>query len=163
MILTQADIDRFWSFVGVRGSDECWEWIGFCSRGYGRFGLNGESKRAHRVAFVIANGQIPELFEQLPAYICHKCDNRKCCNPAHLFLGNHLVNQKDSVVKNRHRTLNQKGENNSSALKTENQVREVKVDLKEGILNQRQIVEKHGLSTSAMSLIKIGRTWSHVK
>lgn len=68
----------FWS--KVRKSDGCWEWTATKDRlGYGNFGLNGQMKIAHRIAFELEVGPIPEGLE-----IDHRCHNRACVNPAHL-------------------------------------------------------------------------------
>jgi hypothetical protein len=73
-------VDRFWSKVDVRGPDECWPWLkSVMSSGYGQFYLDGGPKLAHRVAFVLAGGVIPEDYE-----VDHTCLFILCCNPRHL-------------------------------------------------------------------------------
>lgn len=85
----------FWSKVNF-GSG-CWEWTGYLDeKGYGQCWSNGRSDRAHRVAFKDKNGEIPEGTE-----VCHKCDNRKCVRPDHLFVGTHRDNILDMFSKNR--------------------------------------------------------------
>lgn len=180
MILTQVDVDRFWSGVVRRGEDGCWEWARCRDKdGYGLFTLNNKMKKTHRVAYIIANGPIPELFEGFPTYVCHTCDTPPCCNPNHLFLGNAEINAKDSAAKDRKSfsrqrsqffprpwlqrdNLANRGENNGSASKTDLQIRAVKQDLKEGALLQKEIAEKHGLSCQTITNIKTGKCWSHV-
>ena len=88
---------RFWSKVNQRGPDDCWEWQeGKSKQGYGQFTLYGAHLRAHRFAWMLTHGPIPD--EML---VCHKCDNPPCCNPSHLFLGTHLDNQRDKKAKGR--------------------------------------------------------------
>lgn len=89
-------MDRFWS--KVEKTEKCWNWKACKRDGYGLFRLNsGESMRnAHRVSWEILNGDIPHGLQVL-----HKCDNRLCVNPNHLFLGTLQDNMNDRNKKNR--------------------------------------------------------------
>ena len=90
---------RFWS--KVMQSTNCWLWIGHRNRfnGYGYMRTNeGKHVLAHRASWALSHGDIPAGFSVL-----HKCDNRLCVRPDHLFLGTQSDNVRDMVEKGRHR------------------------------------------------------------
>ena len=80
-----------------RNPGECWEWQG-CkdNQGYGLTSLNYKELRAHRVAWELANGKIPE-----GKLVCHHCDTPSCCNPDHLYVGTIADNMRDKKVRGR--------------------------------------------------------------
>lgn len=86
--------ERFKEKVKVVNSG-CHEWQSTLHRdGYGKFWLSGAQIQAHRVGYMLANGEIPE-----GKMILHKCDNRKCVNPDHLYAGTASDNCKDKVAR----------------------------------------------------------------
>lgn len=79
-----------WINIDRRGDNECWPYNGSTFSGrYGRFFLYRKNVLAHRVVFEIQNGAIP-----FGMFVMHKCNNKLCCNPVHLTLGNNSENQR---------------------------------------------------------------------
>lgn len=136
----------------------CIEWRGAITGGYGLLSLRNNGKRttrsAHRLSYEAHIGEIPKGI-----CICHKCDNRKCINPDHLFLGTHLDNAKDREKKGRgnHRV----GEECTAKL-TEEQIILIR-QLSIGGVSQKEIALKFGMNASTISYIVNQKTWKHVK
>lgn len=81
----------------------CWEYVGYKDLlGYGEMAVQGQNWRVHRLSYVVFKGQIPDGMQ-----VCHSCDFRPCINPAHLWLGTHLDNQRDLIAKGRNPKLSQ--------------------------------------------------------
>ena len=86
---------RFWSKVDK--TNTCWVWKAFKNdSGYGLFSIKRHMYRAHRIAWELTNGQIPDGIE-----VCHHCDNPACVRPDHLFLGTQNDNIQDGINKGR--------------------------------------------------------------
>jgi hypothetical protein len=149
-----SSADRFWSKVDKRGPDECWNWTSTMSdKGYGRFAIHNRDFYAHRISYELTNGPIPDNLE-----VCHSCDNRACCNPAHLFLGTHFENMLDAISKNRFA----KGERSSNAKLTEEQVFEMRTMYWSGGFSQATLSLKYGVSSRAIFCVVHGILWTHV-
>lgn len=97
--------ERFWERVERRSGTDCWPWVGYLDEnGYGRISEGGYCSKllgAHRVSWEIVNGPIPEGSGYHGTCVLHRCDNPKCVNPDHLFIGSHLDNIADMKAKGR--------------------------------------------------------------
>lgn len=99
--MTKSFEQRFWSKVERRGADDCWPWLaGTNQLGYGRISTTRAAGPilAHRASYELANGTMPAGL-----IVCHRCDNPRCVNPAHLYAGTNAQNTDDMVKRGRHR------------------------------------------------------------
>lgn len=153
---TTKDILRFWSKVAVTANpDLCWEWqSSLMHKGYGQFHFEGKIKRTHRVAYEITHGSIPDGL-----HVLHTCDNRKCCNPAHLFLGTTQKNTQDMVNKGRQA----RGEKCARHILTSEKVEIILTRYENTDITQQKLADEFEVSLSAISGILTGRRWKHIK
>ena len=134
--------------------DGCMEWIASKnSHGYGKVanGIGGWSL-AHRVAWEVTNGAIPLGME-----VCHRCDNRACINPDHLFLGTHAENIAD--CKNKGRAKGLAGEANPRNKISLSAALEIKASKGP----RKELAKKYGVSVHLISRIRAGYAWAHIQ
>ena len=128
----------------------CHHWTGsIMPNGYGQIHSNGRTAYAHRVAWELANGPVPD-----GAFVLHTCDNRRCVNLAHLWLGTYLDNINDMNAKLRHAH----GAKNGHAKLTAAEVRLIR--FMGG--THREIATHFGVTQPLVSMIRAGRIWKHV-
>lgn len=140
---------RFWTQVRMASSG-CLEWQGNrLAAGYGRIHLNGVMARAHRVAWQLCRGAIPEGL-----CVLHECDNPPCVNPVHLFLGTHADNAADRDRKGRQA----KGERQGLAKLTCEKVKRIRQLLYAGH-SQRSLGREFQVSNYVIFAIKHRKTW----
>lgn len=150
-----TEYERFFKLVEVLGPSECWNWKSCINHaGYGVFmNAAGKSRLAHREAWRLMIGHIPGGL-----YALHKCDNPKCVNPSHLFLGTQKDNLRDMWDKGRARPGVSRGQDNGCALLTEQMVREILASSDSGV----SLSERYGVSQSAICDVRRRRTWKHI-
>lgn len=147
---TTKDIQRFWSHVDKSG--ECWIWRGGTRNGYGHFWLRPRGVRAHRFAYILMHGPIPDEIKVL-----HSCDNRPCVRHDHLFVGTPVDNMRDARNKGRLAV----GEANGRAKLTASQVIAVR-GFHAGGLTQKSIATTFGVDRSTVWAVLRGLTWNHI-
>ena len=139
----------------------CWLWEGIVSKdGYGILQvrtLTGQTKRvrAHRVAWELENGPIP-----VGVLACHRCDNRCCVNPDHIFLGSPSDNIRDMVRKGREGPgAFAPGNSHRLAKLSEQDV----IEIRRSHEKQSVLASRYGVHQSNISLLQNGRIWKHLK
>lgn len=152
---------RFWAKVNRTTGDLCWEWTGaICGnggdKGYGLFLASSNPKRmmvAHRFSYMLAYGEVPKEI-----LILHKCDNRRCVKPKHLFKGNNAINSADMKRKNRSGF----GERNTQHKLTEEQVIRIREIYHPKTNSTYKLAKEYGVSRNAISRVINGLTWHHL-
>jgi len=157
-------INSFHARVEINLISGCWIWTGGHKgnwRGKKDYGIASDIKiggsryqTAHRLSWLIHYGEVPANL-----MVCHTCDNPRCCNPDHLFLGTQLENMKDMVSKGRHKYV-VGGKSHLSRL-NENDVFVIKQSLRGGI-SPSELAKRFGVSESTIKHIKSGRSWRHI-
>lgn len=150
--MSESIEERFWSKVDVRGPDACWPWTaGKDHYQYGAMlGVHGTMVHASRIVWELTYGPIPEGL-----CVLHRCDNRPCVNPAHLFLGTKADNSRDMATKGRWR-------NQHSTRLTEADVREIRRLAADGV-GANSIGRAFGIHHKTVYDIVRRTSWRHVE
>lgn len=153
--------ERLYSHIKINEISGCWEWQGSTRAGYGRLTIGSRKDgtrrivMAHRLSYELNYGEIPENME-----ICHKCDNRCCINPEHLFVGTHQDNMDDRERKGRN--VVPYGENNGMHKLTSEDVEKARLERMHLMTTYQALADKYGVSKKTiMNAIK-GKTWKTV-
>jgi hypothetical protein len=152
--------ESFWVRVNKGKKAECWEWQGSCNNtGYGTVSWDGTVYTAHRLSAwivgLVTSPSAPDSSRAL-THVLHKCDNRKCCNPNHFFLGSYTDNQKDAYSKNR--KTQPKGSAHVNSKLSAKQVAQIRKRYAKGEY-QIPLAKEFGVSQRAISLIVRGETY----
>jgi len=150
--------DRFWKKVNVSDSTQCWEWKAYTLKsGYGWMYVGDrKSNFSHRVSALL-NGLIDTLDSKL--HVLHRCDNPKCCNPSHLFLGTNADNVADRVSKGRTKHTPMHGEKNGMVKLSEEDTQNIRTLYSEGEISQSKLANLYGVRQPQISRIVNGKRW----
>jgi hypothetical protein len=159
-MIDTAVIDRFWSYVnkqeGQGPNGDCWTWTKhIMHKGYGHFMIDKKPYRTHRLAWKFTYGD-PGI-----SHVLHKCDNRACCNPSHLFLGSNEDNKKDMMTKNRQAKGDQvahRGIEHGMSKLSENEVLEIRTSS----LSVKDICKKYKIGKTHAHRILKRESWKHI-
>ena len=155
---SSQDKTRFLSKISKNPKNGCWEWTGtLFSTGYACFWMAGKSRKASRVSFEFFKGPIA-------AGLCvlHTCDNRKCVNPDHLWLGSNAENSDDMKTKGRAKGGSPPGERAGKAKLTELQVRAIRAEYSLGNTTQTALGKKYGVTSVSIGQIVHRQHWKHI-
>lgn len=144
-ISREERIAEFWSLVEKRGADECWPFSLVSPKcRYGAFSFDGQRWQAHRLAWFLTHGPIEK-------WILHHCDNSVCCNPAHLYQGDHSDNTRDMIERGRCRypKLNRE------------MVMQIRADFLLG-MSRKDIARKLNLNKETVANLIAGKSWKHI-
>ena len=150
-------MERLWEKVDKSG--DCWIWMAGKSKlGYGRLKVDGKVQYAHRVSWFLTHGYYPEK----PYQVNHKCNNRGCVRPSHLYEGTPKQNTHDSDIAGTFvggKYGFKKGENHPNAKFTQEQVDEMKEEYTGEWGEQTRMAKKYGVRRGAISRILSGKRW----
>jgi hypothetical protein len=154
----QSVWEYFVQSVDIKEPNKCWNWKkSFATTGYGNWYWGKKSGGAHRESF--------KLFENFDSnlLVLHKCGNRKCCNPNHLYAGTQKQNVDDTKKHGRYFPPPYKrGENVGTSKLTEEIVRKIKIELNKN-RSLKELADKYNVTSACICAIKKEKNWSWVK
>jgi hypothetical protein len=152
---------RFWEKVdtslGYGPNGDCWKWTGVLNNmGYGQLLINGRMKYSHRYSYQLRYGSFPDAMRVL-----HKCDNPRCCNPEHLFLGTQMDNVHDMMAKGRQNYVIPIGSKHGGSKLNEVEVIKIRRRYE---LGERQvdIARDYNVNKTTINVIVHRKKWKHI-
>lgn len=141
----------FWKHVRIRRRTRCWQWLASKrGDGYGQYYFNHRNQGAHRVAYQLAVGPIPN-----GKHICHKCDNKECVNPTHFYVSTNKQNHIDAGQ----RGLLRHGESHPLHKLTEKQVLAIRRRYKPHLVTMQMLATEYGVAMTCIQSVIEMRTW----
>lgn len=141
----------------IPDGDRCLGWTRRKTRyGYGQIHDGTRQIGAHRVSYMLAKGPIPEGL-----IVCHKCDNRGCVRPDHLFLGTYLDNVRDCMAKGRFNKADQRGSKNNGGKLTEDDVKDIRKYYSLGV-RAVTLGKEYGVDRCHITKIVKRDLWTHI-
>ncbi len=153
--LTPNLIRRFWAGVDKKGPDDCWPWLRAPRNGYGAIKSDGKVISAHRLSYVIAYGEPKD-----GGIVRHTCDNRLCCNPAHLIVGTPTDNVHDMQDRGQFHAVS--GELSPHAILTEPTVRAIWEIRKLTSHGAMKIARQLKVPVDAVKGVLERKSWKHL-
>lgn len=160
--MDQRSVKLFFEKVNKDAPGGCWEWMGCLQKnGYGQVTIARKKWRAHRASWVICNGEIPAGPGFHGTCVCHRCDNKSCVNPDHLFLASQQENVADMMRKGRRKPTI--GINSTRAKLNDCDIREIRRLWVGSGITKTEIGRRFGVTYWAIREILNGNNWRHVK
>lgn len=149
---TLEDYKKYFLTKVVKLPEGCWEFKSLKLNGYGQIGYKNKMWLAHRLSFWFFKGKIPEGI-----CVCHSCDNPKCVNPEHLWLGDRKANAMDALKKKR--TMS--GEKNKASKLTWDKVKEIRLAkaAKGKFYGNKMFADKFGVDKNTISCVVKNKNW----
>ena len=159
---SNPELLKFWNNISITANDDkCWDWK-CCTnkKGYGIVRINKKNWLTHRLAYFL-NYKI----DPIDKLVCHSCDNPKCVNQKHLWIGTNKENMHDKITKGRsgyekRKTL--RGEENGYSKLTSVQILEIRNLYQTTKTSYRKLSKFFNVGTSHISRIVKKQVWKHI-